>query len=362
MISVRLTLIVVLSICWLGAAQDDTKDRFAFVPPEFQLVIEDRFEEDPKTHFTLVGNASWQPGKVMLGESSSLGNKLLTDWTRLEFDFEKPPGNHRLELSLDFESKSFQLRLALDSELGTAKIELVEVPSPDEFAIEKTVRQQELDPTMLVSDFVVECRFGLIRVSSGSNLLLCGYTDAYDQSLQSWKLQSSQGQFSVKRIKVVAAPLQDDESNPLLEQANKLNQSMTRAVRRGDFNDAIEDAKECREIFDSQLGTFRKEYLVVMHNLVSAYKKVRDTENVVKLYQQILSVEKALLGGRHPEYATSLRSFAKSIEPTGQSDQVERLYRKAVEIHRSSLGVENIEYNVSLFRLGLLLSRFRSIR
>mmetsp|Transcript_5566 Transcript_5566/g.8445 ORF Transcript_5566/g.8445 Transcript_5566/m.8445 type:complete len:294 (+) Transcript_5566:1534-2415(+) len=81
-------------------------------------------------------------------------------------------------------------------------------------------------------------------------------------------------------------------------------------------------------------------------------KQQQDIEKALKIYKDVLKVQRSALGDGHVDIAVTLDSIAHAHELKGKYDRAVKFYNKALRVRRNALGKRHILMAVTLDRIG----------
>jgi tetratricopeptide (TPR) repeat protein/CHAT domain-containing protein len=122
----------------------------------------------------------------------------------------------------------------------------------------------------------------------------------------------------------------------------------------GDYREAEHLYEQSLSIQRAILGDLHPDVATSLHNLAVLYEAMGEPARAESLYQQALAVQRRVLGEQHPDVATTLSNLAELYRTMGNYAQAEPLFQQALAIRRAALGERHPDVAASLSGLGNL--------
>ncbi len=88
----------------------------------------------------------------------------------------------------------------------------------------------------------------------------------------------------------------------------------------------------------AEYGEESKEHANCLNNIAGVYQRQRRDKEAEKLYEQVIKINKELLGEDHPNTATSLDNLAVIYSNQGFYEKSESFHKQALDIRKKTLG------------------------
>jgi tetratricopeptide (TPR) repeat protein len=140
-----------------------------------------------------------------------------------------------------------------------------------------------------------------------------------------------------------------------LERAKILHNSADFALARGNYEVAMERAKEAARIRKEILGPDDPATLDSLDLLVSSYSNQERWKEAEELVVQVMETKKRVLGPQHPSTLTSVDHLGLVLLAQGKYEEAEDMHRQALEGREKMLRMEQPNILISANYLGLAL-------
>ncbi len=347
------------------ATADENAARNA-TPSQLKPLFADDFQRDSRSDYEVMGDVSWDKGRLSLAPDSSIKKKVDSgSWADVKLVIESG------KLEKDGDRAVTVLQFELD---GATDCQIVWMASKRDgktvrrvriydtvktlFATKRElIRERLLTPEIPDGDWSVTYRHGLLTVSSSQAPFITGYIENGSATVAGVLLRAVYRPTQVRTVKVAGVeppPALSPEELKELSTAGQLNSQAIRLYRQGKAARALVPARQAAEIRKRLQGQGHPDYSVSLNNLAEFYRVLGDYPKAEPLFVQARKIDKKVLGEEHPRYATCLNNLANLYEAMGDYAKAEPLHVQAMEIRKRVLGEEHPRYSVSLNNLAVL--------
>jgi CHAT domain-containing protein/Flp pilus assembly protein TadD len=335
-------------------------------PRKLEPVFSDDFSADTRGAYEIEGEVSWEPGKLTLAEGASISREIDGGaWAEVEMKFGDtgwPAGAEAAEFRIWFlldGATNCCVRFRRQSQDGKpgASVALIDTGEKDGEPIEVLVRESVLNQSRL-SDLQVIYRRGLVRVTASGSTLFTGHISNGGATVRATAVTTDQSSQVLQGLTAsTTLPEQrqftDDELRQLAETEAR-HEQLVRLFDQGRFSEALEVGEQILVMEKGLLGERHPDYADSVNNLAVLYYRLGDFARAEPLLLQALELTKHLHGEHHPDYAYSLNNLAALYNRMEDYARAESLYQHAGKVWKGALGADAPMYAVTLNNLAML--------
>jgi eukaryotic-like serine/threonine-protein kinase len=144
--------------------------------------------------------------------------------------------------------------------------------------------------------------------------------------------------------------------------ANLLNANTALAFRMNNFEKAEALTRESLSINRAILGDKHPRIGRELNNLAFLLERGGNTEEAIPVYREALGLNQTFLDEKHPFVISSMGNLAFALSNIGETAEAEELFSRAFELHRTSGRSENPDLAVMLGNYALMLTRIGRLK
>lgn len=134
---------------------------------------------------------------------------------------------------------------------------------------------------------------------------------------------------------------QNENTNLLLDCLNGLASVYKNTGR---YDKATKLLEEVLEMDRKIIGAKHPNYATALNNLAAVYTAQNIYDKAIELYEKALDIDKETIGTKHPNYASRLNNLALVYRKQGRYSEAINLYKKALDIDKEVIGVKHPYY------------------
>ncbi|MCJ1255882.1 Kinesin light chain 3 [Lignoscripta atroalba] len=124
----------------------------------------------------------------------------------------------------------------------------------------------------------------------------------------------------------------------------------------GQTQEAVKLSEQVLKVRKRILGDEHPDTLKSMNNLACSYSDLGQRQEALKLSEQVLKVSKRILGDEHPDTLTSMNNLANSYSDLGQRQDALKLREQVLKVRKRILGDEHPDTLTSMNNLAISYS------
>ncbi len=134
----------------------------------------------------------------------------------------------------------------------------------------------------------------------------------------------------------------------------RLNNLAVLSINLRQFDNALALFSELLKNTKENLGEKHPKYVFFLHNLATLYSEMDQYEKALNIFYEVLGITEETLGINHPDYLHRLKSLGILYVKMGQYDKALPLHIEVLDKTEKTLGKEHPDYIAGLNSLGIL--------
>jgi serine/threonine protein kinase/lipopolysaccharide biosynthesis regulator YciM len=109
----------------------------------------------------------------------------------------------------------------------------------------------------------------------------------------------------------------------------------------GEYQYAVNAARQSLELSESALGPDHKDTITSMHNLANSLSKAGEIDESIGLFQKTIAARKISLGPIHPDTLASITGLATALHAGGRLQEAANSYKNAIVVSQEHFGPDD---------------------